>query len=681
MKLTKNQTNLLVLTIIAYSCVFLGLALAQTTTQTSLSPSTSTDTKQTETTTIASSATTTTTITTTTASPARTTSIETEESEPITSTTDSLSVNSDETSTETVEPSAEDGEGEPSGEGLEAKSISSSSGANKIDNNNEGRNAKLSIATDIDGELPAKSVQGQATGPAINLTEIDEIYVEGRKDEEQIVENWHKLSKKFKKGLGNIIGAMVPYALNMSQEAKISSNCSGAMLKWILSMNQLKSWALKMLDASGKPIAGLLEGSMTMFGNYRQCLKIRAPDDDEIEFSGGEFREYFRGKYCIIQAKPWLPQKDRFYNLNAKMKSLQSEEEENQWYDKTILEELSEWLLAFNYVDIRYDLCVPSMCGREDLQRAINYLLKGVDMKARILRCESEAPNGFGMAAQVESGSQQIAEALAATADMTGKKNDTSSFPFSLQHFSQLGWIFIPMIAILLVLIATALSVGIGDGHQDDQLLLSEDKKNKLRRAISALSLKRSVNSHLNIDYDQLADDKPLALYGLRFMLVLWVILVEAAVNLKFEYLRELMMLKDLIFMWPMQLIINSTMQYDSIILLTAFTMGYKNCLNDGMNNTRALTKFVLDKFVRLMPSVMVMVALVILLPLVYRGPVWNDYVAKQSAVCQSTGWVNSIFLQNYLPFDNIVSIISIRTLGGLSNVEIIFILSFNFLI
>lgn len=561
--------------------------------------------------------------------------------------------------------------------GIEPKSISHATGES---GNSLDESAKLTIdsssggggESENDDEARSKKknkFERPGSSPSrLNMTQIDQIYTNGHRDELETAESWKKMSQKLKKGISSVIGAVVPMALNMSQEAKISSNCSGAMLKWVLSMNQLKAWALKMLDASGKPIAGLLEGSMTMFGNYRQCLRVRAPDDDEIEFSG-EFREYFRGKYCIIQAKPWLPEKNRFYNLNTKLKSLVSDEE-NPPYDRTIFEELSEWLLSFNFVNIRFDLCVPSLCSREDIQKAVNYLLKGLDMKARVARCEMDLPDGnFGLAAQIETGNHEVAEALAATvaastsSDAPMNRSMANSI-FDSKSFSQLGWMLLPLVALALVMLSTIMSLMIGEKYYDDDDEVNlGSKQNKLKHAVRLLSLKKSVGSHLNIDYDQLADDKPLALYGLRFLLVLWVILVESSVNLKFEYLRELMMLKDLIFWWPMQFIINSTLQYDSFILLTAFTMGYKNILNDGVNNAKAITRFVVDKYIRLMPSIMVMVALVILMPLAYRGPVWNDYVVKQSSVCQSTGWLNTMFLQNYLPYSEIVSRISINDL------------------
>lgn len=535
-----------------------------------------------------------------------------------------------------------------------------------------------------DTTKPPKQVQ-HAHAPAtklINMTHIEEIYTKGHKDRDEIVQSWHKLSGRLKGLIGKAIGSIVPLALNMTQEAKISSNCTGAMLKWVLNLNQLKSWALRMLDASGKPIAGLLEGSLTLFGNYRECLRIRAPDDDEMAFTG-RFQEHFRGKYCIIQAKPWLPEKESpYYNLNTKIKGLVAPKEEEEMaigdsesgvvessddasssssdsatYDQNIFDELSEWMMAFNFINIRYDLCIPSSCSRMDIQKVMSYLLKDItEIKARVLRCEMDpTDNAFG-GAVVESSSEHFDGAVnvdpndrsaSAMADIASHQ-DPQDVYFS-RVWSRLGWLLMPIFAIVLVVLATTWSIAHDRG-------IIKKRRSKLTKTLTSLSLKRSVSNHFCVDYDQLADDKPLALYGLRFIFVLWVILVESAVNINFEYLRELMMLKDLIFWWPLQVVINSTLQFDSIILLTAFTMSYKTCLNTCTNNLKSFIKYVLDKYIRLMPSVMIMVALVIVMPMAYKGPVWNDYVLRQSNVCRSSGWLNTAFIQNYLPYKQVVS-------------------------
>lgn len=138
----------------------------------------------------------------------------------------------------------------------------------------------------------------------------------------------------------------------------------------------------------GKPQSGLLEGAMTMFGNYDQCLKIRVydyDDDDDDDGGGGgggevetddvrrndnenQLRfenfydadgtetiennnemndlyydttindrrnvEFFRGQYCIVEFKPWLPSKPRFYGMNSRYeifkKSLYKSDKEDE---------------------------------------------------------------------------------------------------------------------------------------------------------------------------------------------------------------------------------------------------------------------------------------------------------------------------------------------------------------
>lgn len=71
-----------------------------------------------------------------------------------------------------------------------------------------------------------------------------------------------------------------------------------------------------------------------MFGNHQECLKIRAPDDeddfeDEEEGVKPKFKEFFRGKYCLLELKPWLPKKPHFYGFVEKVKSLEREPDDD----------------------------------------------------------------------------------------------------------------------------------------------------------------------------------------------------------------------------------------------------------------------------------------------------------------------------------------------------------------
>ena len=91
-----------------------------------------------------------------------------------------------------------------------------------------------------------------------------------------------------------------------------------------------------MIDSAGKPTAGALLGSPTLFGSYHQCTDIRVMDDDDEDdeddgdlfendnFEKVEPKEFFRGKYCLLEFKPWLPEKPPFYGLNAKLKAFET---------------------------------------------------------------------------------------------------------------------------------------------------------------------------------------------------------------------------------------------------------------------------------------------------------------------------------------------------------------------
>ncbi|KAK8774063.1 hypothetical protein V5799_011404 [Amblyomma americanum] len=61
------------------------------------------------------------------------------------------------------------------------------------------------------------------------------------------------------------------------------------------------------MDSSGKIPDGVLEGTLVALGSYNECVDIVARDEDQE-------REYFRGQYCALDIKPFLPPKPKKYN-------------------------------------------------------------------------------------------------------------------------------------------------------------------------------------------------------------------------------------------------------------------------------------------------------------------------------------------------------------------------------
>lgn len=512
----------------------------------------------------------------------------------------------------------------------------------------------------------------------VNFTLVDEIF-EAVLSEEEVVKRWKFMDSQLQDGMKSILKMIFPQIVSISQDAKVSGDCSGGILKWILSLRNLRSWAIKMLDATGKPTSGIFQGSLTMFGNYRQCLSIRAPDEDEIEITD-QFEEYFRGQFCVVHIKPWMPIKKPFYNLNSTIDSLLRKN--YKYYEKTLYDELAEIAIAFNFIDIRMDLCVPSTCTVADIQRVAELLSKKLEMRAKVMRCDTAS-------------------------------RETSVF----NQFDRIIyiWLVIPLVLIISSLTATIL-IACKNGPltskrqnrscntrkcRTNQVDINQFKKgqvykNKFISLLHCLSIKEAVKDRLSspskfsrnlnadddddgeevhdhIDSDSANDNqsgpnqrspinllnKPLPLYGLRNIFIFWFIIVQMTMELKYQYLRESLTLRNMIVSyWPFQIIVNSTLTFESIIIITAFTYSY-TCLESSL---KELVVYIFGKYVRLVFSIITLVALTIVTPsMAIESPVWRNFVEEQATICKSTGYINLFFLQNFISYEKIVSILTLK--------------------
>ncbi|CAG2159129.1 unnamed protein product [Oppiella nova] len=247
-------------------------------------------------------------------------------------------------------------------------------------------------------------------------------------------------------------------------------------------MNDITLQCYIMLDATGKPPSGIFEGVVTMFGNFEECLKVRVADDDdsELDDEGREqFKEFFRGQFCVAEFKPWLPKKPAFYGMSSKIKGLLRES------DDTVYNDFADLALFFHFITFRMDFCVPSTCTREDIQRVSTLIAKNLEFKARVLRCETA--------------------------------NDYEV------------WSIYQMLTILVtftIIVATITSLSVNYLSMDHFLLKSSK--------FQSLSLMTSWNDIFGPQ--QATGDKPIPLYGIRAIVLIWIIIVHTVVVVDFQY-------------------------------------------------------------------------------------------------------------------------------------------------
>lgn len=105
-------------------------------------------------------------------------------------------------------------------------------------------------------------------------------------------------------------------------------------------------------DSFGKMRPGFLTGEYTDFGKWDQCLNV----DDRL----GD-QKLFQGKFCVYELKWPLP------------KTKSHEESLRRTYSREWIHTLIKDSDSFRFQAVSNSICVPSVCGRHELQNAIQF--------------------------------------------------------------------------------------------------------------------------------------------------------------------------------------------------------------------------------------------------------------------------------------------------------------------
>lgn len=91
---------------------------------------------------------------------------------------------------------------------------------------------------------PTNLSQTTSTPKPVNWTLVEQEF-EAVLSDEQVANKWHSMEQHFSDGIKSILKMIFPQIVAISQDAKVSGDCSGGILKWILNLRNLRSWAIK----------------------------------------------------------------------------------------------------------------------------------------------------------------------------------------------------------------------------------------------------------------------------------------------------------------------------------------------------------------------------------------------------------------------------------------------------
>ncbi|KAG0429397.1 hypothetical protein HPB47_023712 [Ixodes persulcatus] len=140
----------------------------------------------------------------------------------------------------------------------------------------------------------------------------------------------------------------LPLMSDVILRPEVSGDCSSALLKTFLGLQQRKAWALRMALSNALVSSNVLEGAYIALGGYEQCLRTR------VRSSSGEL--YFKGQFCNIFFD--IP-KDSYAEI---VKSFQ---EIGELQGR--LNPLNAKSQRYQNVDPRGAICIPSLCSAEDI--------------------------------------------------------------------------------------------------------------------------------------------------------------------------------------------------------------------------------------------------------------------------------------------------------------------------
>ncbi|XP_022241743.1 nose resistant to fluoxetine protein 6-like [Limulus polyphemus] len=178
------------------------------------------------------------------------------------------------------------------------------------------------------------------------------------------------------------VSRLRPYIQSIFTDVRVTSQCAEEFRSFLQDLVQMKTWAFEMFDASGKPPGGLLEGTVTAFGSFDQCLRIWVP-----KRYLGPNNGVMQGQYCSVHFQPPLPSRER-YDTALKTFDLFS----NISSKDNLLYELGQHAQYFTFIAYRFGICVPSSCTREDVTKVAKKIGEHLDFEAHVIRCETKKP-------------------------------------------------------------------------------------------------------------------------------------------------------------------------------------------------------------------------------------------------------------------------------------------------
>uniref|UniRef100_T1KZX0 Nose resistant-to-fluoxetine protein N-terminal domain-containing protein n=1 Tax=Tetranychus urticae TaxID=32264 RepID=T1KZX0_TETUR len=366
----------------------------------------------------------------------------------------------------------------------------------------------------------------------------------------------------------------------------VSDECSQGIRFMLDQGSNKKIWAIKALDSWGRfPPPELFSGTASSLGSYDQCLSIETPS------------ESFDTQYCSVYFNPVLPRRPAFHNIFHKVQVYNHSS--NSTPNQNAIEFLGSKAQFFYYIPTRIGVCLTTHCNQKEIDSIVKIIARKMYLKGEAATCESKS---------------------------------TISRNFNNHQKIALTIILVPVLASI---IGTLLdTIKIYDNSLFSSLLL-------------AFSIKRNF---ISLFYSSPKHPELKCLNGIRVLTMSWIVFGHTVVKINFHaFSKKLKYLVTINKPLSDFSLLNASLTVDTFFLISGLLTSYMTWqMTNGSHNKFNTFWFVVTRYLRLTPFMIIAMCATILLPTMGSGPLWNEFVAQFGRDCENNWWINMFYIQSF---------------------------------
>ncbi|GFT48975.1 nose resistant to fluoxetine protein 6 [Nephila pilipes] len=404
--------------------------------------------------------------------------------------------------------------------------------------------------------------------------------------------NYTNFENEMRNIVRGIFNYTLPAIMDIIDASSVSSDCMKSLTKYAFDLINVRTWAMKMFDATSKLPSGILEGTLSELGSYDQCLEIVLP------YKNGS--QQFQGQYCGLEINRILPPLPTNFNLGTKHKPRPM---------SSIGEFVKDMGSIFFYSEFRFGVCVPSKCSLPDMQRIAHQVAKKIRMEVLIQKCYKKEPVVF--------------EAI-----------------------------HIAVLCILSLLLVICICGSCLEYKLNKDTFTHGESKGKAEKILLCFSL---ISNYKHLIASSERSDKLKVLQGIKAFSIAWVMFGHNYAWTNFPLARRPKLLTDAYQKLEFGLILNSWLSVEPFFLVNGLFASYAALKILPVLKRKAFVPlYVLRRYFRILMLLLLTIGLAFFMPIVSSGPFWYDVVDQELKNCRQNWLISVLFLSNWISMKHI---------------------------